>query len=145
MQIRVGLRNSDRAHCEASGYEQMGDDAFHGVSPVGRRVSHEFNVRNVRLTSIDELLPVDVSRNRCEPVVASPLHEAEILTRQGFDGGFISLRHGHDRASFLGACNCALHLCNSSHISPASRFKSGEQNKSGRQGARFKTTIPLCR
>jgi hypothetical protein len=59
VQVRVSLGNSDHADRKTGGNEQMGDDALHGVSPVWRRVSHESNLRNGRLTSIDELLLVE--------------------------------------------------------------------------------------
>ena len=51
------LRGSDRAHRKTGCNEQVSNDAFHGVLRFGRRVSHESNVRNRSLTSIDELLP----------------------------------------------------------------------------------------
>jgi hypothetical protein len=50
------LRGSDCAHCKTSRNQQVSNDAFHGVLLYGRRVSHESNVRNGCLTSIDELL-----------------------------------------------------------------------------------------
>jgi hypothetical protein len=58
----VSLRGTDSAHCKTGGNQQMSDDAFHGVLLLGRRVSHDSNLRNGCFTSIDELLANEVSR-----------------------------------------------------------------------------------
>jgi hypothetical protein len=59
VQVRMGLGGSNRTECKTGDNEHMGDDTLHGVSPGGRRVSHESNLRNRRLTSIDELLLIE--------------------------------------------------------------------------------------
>jgi hypothetical protein len=52
----VSLRGADGTHRKTSGNQQMSDDAFHDVLLLGRRVSHESNLRNGCFTSIDKLL-----------------------------------------------------------------------------------------
>jgi hypothetical protein len=52
----VSLRGADRTYRKTGGNQQMSDDALHGVLLLGRRVSHDSNLRNGCFTSIDELL-----------------------------------------------------------------------------------------
>jgi hypothetical protein len=136
MQVRMSLRDSDRAHCEACGNEQMGDDAFHGVSPVGRRVSHESNVRNGSLTSIDELLPDDVPCTPGAAVPASGLNGMESLRDRALPGDQASVTpSGSKRMS--GAHVITHYICvirviyRKRHVSPESRFKRADKMETG--------------
>jgi hypothetical protein len=136
MQVRMSLRDSDRAHCEACGNEQMGDDAFHGVSPVGRRVSHQSNVRNGSLTSIDELLPVDASRGRGAAVPAPGLDDMKTLRDRALPDGSVSVaRSGSKRISKARVMThyiCVIRVIYREWQEvPASRFKPTDKTETG--------------